>query len=66
MQIEMSEQEWGSLKSEYLVFVCPSGLRVCEYKGGKNIKSQSLNEKIKASVPSALCEDLVNGDYAEA
>ena len=57
MQIEMSEQEWGSLKSEYLVFMCPSGLRVCRYKTGKlKHKRWSQNEKIKACVPSALCK----------
>ena len=44
MQIEMSEQEWGSLKSEYLMFMCPSGLRVCRYKKGA-IKTKNVESK---------------------
>jgi len=44
--IEMSVQEWGSLKSECLVFMCPSGIRVCKYKGGLKNKNR-VKIKIK-------------------
>lgn len=34
MQIEMSDFEVGSLKTEYWVFVGPSGLGMCVHKKG--------------------------------